>query len=125
MVIHEKIETTEAKAKAVRGTVERLVTKAKGGSLHARRQIAAFLPTEIAVRKMMDLIGPKFKERPGGYTRLTKLGPRLGDAAPMVRLEFVEDVSQVKSPEKAKEEKPKKGKITVRKVTKSKPSKGE
>ncbi|MCL5411993.1 MAG: 50S ribosomal protein L17 [Patescibacteria group bacterium] len=118
LILSEKIETTEAKAKAVRPVVEKLITKAKQDDLHNRRQIAAVLPTEVAIRKMMDLIGPKFKERPGGYTRITKLGPRVGDAAPMVRLEFVENVSAVAEPQKTKEEKPKKSKITVKKISK-------
>lgn len=94
---HEKIETTHAKALAIRGQAERLITLAKKGNqagdaamVHARRLAAARLGNNQAVDKLFDDIAPRFADRPGGYTRLYKLGPRQGDAAEMVLLELVE-----------------------------------
>jgi large subunit ribosomal protein L17 len=95
---HEKIRTTKTKALAVRGQAERLITLAKRGNkagdaqmVHARRLAAARLNDPVAVKKLFDDIAPRFENRPGGYTRLVKLGPRHGDAAEMVVLELVED----------------------------------
>lgn len=85
----EAIITTEAKASEVNAIAEKLITKAKRGDLHARRQAAAFLLDEDVLKKLFDNIAPRYKDRPGGYTRIVKLGPRRGDAAPMVRLELV------------------------------------
>jgi large subunit ribosomal protein L17 len=87
---HGRIRTTEAKAKAVRGEAERLITLAKRGDLHARRQVLRTIADAQIVKGLFDEIAPRYQERPGGYTRLVKLGPRLGDAAPMVILELVE-----------------------------------
>lgn len=87
---HGKIRTTEAKAKAVRGEAERLITLATRGDLHARRQVLRTITDAQIVKRLFDEIAPRYQERPGGYTRLVKLGPRLGDAAPMVILELVE-----------------------------------
>jgi len=87
---HGRIRTTEAKAKAVRAEAERLITLAKGGDLHARRQVLRTIADGQIVKRLFDEIVPRYQERPGGYTRLVKLGPRLGDAAPMVILELVE-----------------------------------
>lgn len=89
LVLHESIRTTSAKAKALRSMVEPLVTKAKRGTLADRRSIMRVLYTEKSVKKMMDDLGPKYKERNGGYTRITKIGLRANDAAAMVRIEFV------------------------------------
>ncbi len=86
---HERIETTEAKAKEVSALAEKMVTLAKRGDLHARRQIAADLLDETVTKKLFDEIAPSYNERQGGYTRILKLGPRRGDAAPMVILELV------------------------------------
>ena len=87
---YEQIKTTEAKAKEVRGQVERVITLAKDGSLAARRQIVATLPDEpLVIDKLMNEIAPKYSGRTSGYTRIIKLGPRAGDAAPMVQLELV------------------------------------
>ena len=87
---YEQIKTTEAKAKEVRGQVERVITLAKDGSLAARRQIVAELPNEpLVIDKLMNEIAPKYSGRTSGYTRIVKLGPRAGDAAPMVQLELV------------------------------------
>ena len=87
---YEKITTTEAKAKEVRGLADKMITLGKKGGLHARRQALAFVLDEKTVEKVFADLAPKYAERSGGYTRLVKLGPRLGDGAPMVRLELVE-----------------------------------
>ncbi|HWQ85020.1 MAG TPA: 50S ribosomal protein L17 [Anaerolineales bacterium] len=94
---HERIRTTRTKALAVRGQAERLITLAKTGNkagdaqmVHARRLAAARLADPAAVRKLFDDIAPRYETRPGGYTRIIKLGPRSGDAAEMVLLELVE-----------------------------------
>jgi large subunit ribosomal protein L17 len=87
---YEKITTTEAKAKEVRGLADKMITLGKKGGLHARRQALAFVLDEKTVEKVFSDLAPKYAERSGGYTRLVKLGPRLGDGAPMVRLELVE-----------------------------------
>jgi large subunit ribosomal protein L17 len=95
---HERIRTTRAKAEAVRGQAERLITLAKQGTeagdakmVHARRLAAARLGSAETVKKLFDDIAPRYAERRGGYTRMLKLGPRLGDAAEMVLLELVEE----------------------------------
>jgi large subunit ribosomal protein L17 len=95
---HERIRTTRAKAHAVRGQAERLITLAKRGNeagdaamVHARRLAAARLNNAAMVKKLFDDVAPRFKDRPGGYTRIVKLGPRPGDSADMVILELVED----------------------------------
>ena len=85
----ERIETTEAKAKEVSGLADEMITLAKRGDLHARRQALAFMTDEAVVRKLFDTIAPKYKARQGGYTRVLKLGPRQGDAALMAILELV------------------------------------
>lgn len=90
LILHGRIETTLAKAKALRSFVEPLVTKAKKGGLAKRRELTSVLYTDKAVQLLMDEIGPKYKERPGGYTRITKTGPRLNDGAEMAVIEFVE-----------------------------------
>jgi large subunit ribosomal protein L17 len=87
---YEQVKTTEARAKEVRGQVERVITLAKDGSLAARRRIVAELPDEpLVIDKLMNEIAPKYGDRTSGYTRIIKLGPRAGDAAPMVQLELV------------------------------------
>src|SRR5690606_1439602 len=96
LFIHERIETTEAKAKEVRSIAEKMVTLAKRGDLHARRQVASFVRAEVAneegqdaIQKLFSDIAPRYAERQGGYTRILKIGPRRGDGAPMVYLELV------------------------------------
>jgi large subunit ribosomal protein L17 len=86
---YERIRTTEPKAKEVRELAEQMITKAKIGGLHARRQVLAELYDPAVVDKLFEQLGPRFADRPGGYTRMIKLGPRKGDAAPMVQLELV------------------------------------
>ena len=88
-VKHERIETTEAKSKEISGLAEQLITLAKRGDLAARRQAIARLADEEVVRKLFDEIAAKYNDRQGGYTRILKIGPRRGDAAPMVILELV------------------------------------
>ena len=83
------ITTTEAKAKALRPYVEKLVTKAKVGGVHKRRQVVATIHDTDAAEKLFVDIGPRYTDRNGGYTRILKLGPRPGDNAPMARIEFV------------------------------------
>ncbi|MFH1412841.1 MAG: 50S ribosomal protein L17 [bacterium] len=89
VLIYEKVKTTEAKAKAVKPLVEKLITTAKAGDLTARRKLISVLPQPMAVKKAMDVLGKKYKERPGGYTRIVKLGARQGDGAEIVQLELV------------------------------------
>ena len=86
---HERIETTEAKAKELRGLAEKMITLAKRGDLHARRQVLAFIMDESVVKKLFDTIAPKYSDRQGGYTRVIKLGLRKGDAAPTAFIELV------------------------------------
>lgn len=89
IIIYEKVKTTEAKAKYIRTLVEHCITLAKQGDLAARRQLLATLPQTLAVKKLMEVLGDRYKERPGGYTRIVKLGTRVGDGAPMVQIELV------------------------------------
>jgi large subunit ribosomal protein L17 len=90
VISHERIQTTEAKAKAVKPEVERLITLAKRGDLHARRQaLSALGQDRFVVYKLFEEIAPRYAERPGGYTRILKLGPRKSDATEMVYLELV------------------------------------
>jgi len=90
VIDHERIKTTEAKAKAVKPEVERLITLAKRGDLHARRQALATLGQDkFAVYKLFEEVAPRYVDRPGGYTRILKLGPRRSDSTEMVFLELV------------------------------------
>ena len=89
VVLYEKVRTTEAKAKAVKPLIEKYVTMSRKTDLHTRRQLLKFFYDEKAVRKLLEEIGPRYKERPGGYMRIIKLGQRQGDAARVVQLEFV------------------------------------
>jgi len=86
---HEKIVTTEAKAKEVRGMAEKIITLGKKSGLHAYRQALTFITDTKVTEKIFAELGPRYKERPGGYTRIVKLEPRLGDNAAMVQLELV------------------------------------
>ena len=85
----EKIRTTDPKAKELRRWVDRVITLGKRGSLHARRQALGIVQDKAVVRKLFDTIAPRFKDRPGGYTRIIKLGVRRGDAAQMSLIELV------------------------------------
>lgn len=113
MVQHERIETTLAKAQFIRDDVEKMVTTAKRGlaageesAVHARRLVASQLNNNRElVSKMFNSIAPRYATRPGGYTRIYKLGPRKGDNAEMVLLEFVDRPAQEEAPKKAKDDK--------------------
>ena len=89
LIAAEAIVTTEAKAKAMRPVAEKIITKAKKGGLHNHRQIIAFLRDQEIADKLIEDGGPRYVDRPGGYTRILKMGPRYGDNAPMARIELV------------------------------------
>lgn len=89
LVAAEGIVTTEAKAKALRPIAEKMITKARKGGLHNFRQVLSYLGDVEMTTKLFDEVGPRYAERPGGYTRILKLGPRPGDNAPMARIELV------------------------------------
>jgi large subunit ribosomal protein L17 len=90
---HGKITTTETKAKRLRPLAEQLITKAKRGDLHSRRQVLTVIRDKDVVYALFDQIGPRFANRDGGYTRIVKTGPRKGDAAPMAVIELVEELT--------------------------------
>jgi large subunit ribosomal protein L17 len=87
---HEKITTTEAKAKEVRGMAEKMITLGKSGGLHSYRQALSFITDKKVTEKLFAALAPRYNERHGGYTRIIKLEPRLGDGAHMVKIELVE-----------------------------------
>ena len=89
LIAAEGITTTEAKAKAMRPIAEKMITKARRGGVHNHRQVVRFLGDREMASKLFDDIGPRYVDRPGGYTRIVKLGPRHGDNAPMARIELV------------------------------------
>jgi len=89
MLDHEKIKTTEPKAKAIRGMTEKMITLAKTGGLHARRQAMSFILEKRITEKLFAELGPRYAERHGGYTRIIKIGARMGDGASMVQIELV------------------------------------
>ncbi|EPZ45932.1 MULTISPECIES: 50S ribosomal protein L17 [Alicyclobacillus] len=100
LVLYERIQTTEAKAKELRSIADKMITLAKRGDLHARRQVASYVRREHldngdeqnqdAIQKLFSVLADRYKERNGGYTRIVKIGPRRGDAAPMVQIELVQ-----------------------------------
>ncbi|PDP86124.1 50S ribosomal protein L17 [Glycomyces fuscus] len=107
---HGRIRTTEAKAKRLRPYAEKLITLGKRGDLHARRQVLTKITDKAVVHELFTEIGPRYENRPGGYTRITKIGPRKGDNAPMAVIELVEALSaQAAKPaaEEPKAEEPK------------------
>src|SRR6266550_3736378 len=114
LIDKERIITTLPKAKELRPQIERLITLGKSDSVHNRRQIERVVPDDHLIAKLFVTLGPRFNERPGGYTRIIKLGPRRGDAAEMAILEFIgyePKIEQAPAEEKgatAAEEKPKK-----------------
>lgn len=89
LIEDEEIETTAARAKVLRPYVEKIITKARRGDLHARRLVLRKIPNTQVVTKLFDDVGPRYADRPGGYTRITKLGPRRGDGAEMAKIELV------------------------------------
>lgn len=106
----ERVRTTLAKAKEARPLAEKMITLAKKGTLHARRQAIAFIRKESAVTKLFDELGPRFAERPGGYSRIVKLGLRSGDGARLAMLELVGSEFKKKEKKKKKEKRAKKPK---------------
>jgi len=102
---HEKITTTDAKAKEIRSVAEKMITLGKRGDLHSLRQAASYIREKSVVTKLFSTIAPRYKDRPGGYTRIVKLGIRQGDAAPISIIELVEEEMKPqkvrKQPEKA------------------------
>ena len=88
---HERIETTDAKAKALRGLADRMITLGKRGDLHARRQVLGVVRSKKVTAKLFGDLAERFRDRPGGYTRVIKVGNRVGDAAPVSIIELVED----------------------------------
>jgi len=106
----ERVRTTLAKAKEARPLAEKMITLAKRGTLHARRQALAFVRKESAVTKLFDELGPRFGERPGGYSRIVKLGLRSGDGARLAMLELVGSEFKKKEKKKKKEKQAKKPK---------------
>ena len=106
----ERMRTTLAKAKATRPLAEKMITLAKKNTLHARRQALRFIYKKIVVKKLFDEIGPRFSERPGGYTRIVKIGPRAGDGADMAILELVGTEYKKKGKKKDLKEKMKEAK---------------
>ena len=95
LITHKKIKTTDAKAKELRMFIEPLVTFAKRGEIHARRQVLKKIPHKTIVRELFDTVGPACSERKGGYTRITKLGFRDNDCAPISLIEFVDLVGEL------------------------------
>lgn len=89
LILHEGVKTTQAKALAVRSLTERLITRGKKNTLVARRYLMKYLTTEAPIKKILEVLGPRYEARAGGYTRIIKLGQRLGDGAHVVRVELV------------------------------------
>lgn len=104
LIEHEHVKTTDAKAKELRRVADRMITLAKRGSLPARRRAAAFIRTRSAVKKLFDEVAERFRERPGGYTRIVKLGHRHGDAASMSIIELTDHGDQAKAEAEKKRE---------------------
>ena len=95
LITHKKIKTTDAKAKELRMFIEPMVTFAKKGDIHSRRQVLKKIPHKTIVRELFDIVGPACAERSGGYTRITKLGFRDNDCAPISLIEFVDLVGEL------------------------------
>lgn len=105
LITHEQIKTTLPKAKDLKRIADKVITLGKRGDLHARRQAVAMLRDEAAVKKLFDVLGPRYQDRPGGYTRVLKAGFRYGDAAPMAFIELVDrDVDAKGAEDKARVE---------------------
>ena len=98
VIDHERIKTTEAKAKAVKPIAEQMITLGRRGDLHARRQVLSELRSQEVVHQLFADVAPRMADRPGGYTRIVKIGPRAGDAAQMAYLELVDYVPEATAP---------------------------
>ncbi|MFG2017566.1 50S ribosomal protein L17 [Actinomadura geliboluensis] len=122
---HGRITTTEAKARRVRPLAEKLITKAKKGDLHNRRLVARTIRDKGVVHALFTEIAPSFETRPGGYTRITKIGPRKGDNAPMAVIELVREpmpaATGKAAPKVAEEELPAEGEVTLSKAAEPEP----
>ncbi|WP_433474670.1 50S ribosomal protein L17 [Spirillospora sp. CA-142024] len=128
---HGRITTTEAKARRVRPLAEKLITKAKKGDLHNRRLVARTIRDKSVLHELFTEIAPRFENRPGGYTRITKIGPRKGDNAPMAVIELVQEqlaASTAKAapePKVAEEDLPAEGDVTLSKADADEPEAAE
>ncbi len=98
LFVHGRVKTTEAKAKAVRPIAEKMITLGRRGDIHARRQALAYLRSQEVVHQLFAEVAPRFADRPGGYTRVVKIGARQGDSAPMAYLELVDHVPRAPAP---------------------------
>ena len=125
LIKHGSIRTTDAKAKEIKPFIERMITFARRGDLHARRIVLSRLKDPLAVKKLFDEIGPQFSSRFGGYTRIIKLGYRLGDNSSMSLVEFVGEEVEKKTPGKGKSKKAKAKPIKEEKIVKEIPEKAE
>lgn len=101
LIVHGRIKTTVTKAKAVKPIAEKMITLGRQGDIHSRRQATAFLRSQDVVHKLFSEVGPRFKARPGGYSRIIRIGPRPGDAAEMAYLELVDFSAEDQAEEKA------------------------
>ena len=117
LIEHGRIRTTETKAKAVRPIAEKMITLGREGSIHARRQALAYLRTQETVHKLFSEVAPRFKDRPGGYTRIVKLGPRWGDSAEMAYLELVDYVPPAPRPKRIREPAPEEAELEEQAAT--------
>ena len=104
LIEHGRIKTTVAKAKEVRPVAEQMITLGRRGGVHARREALKFLRSQDVVHKLFSEVGPRFADRPGGYSRIVRIGPRQGDAAEMVYLELVDYLPEAKPPRRRRPE---------------------
>ncbi|MFA1549129.1 50S ribosomal protein L17 [Actinomadura chokoriensis] len=122
---HGRITTTEAKARRMRPLAEKLITKAKKGDLHNRRLVARTIRDKSVLHELFTEIAPSFENRPGGYTRITKIGPRKGDNAPMAVIELVREpmpaAAGKAAPKPSEEELPAEGEVTLSKADTDEP----
>jgi len=123
LIERERISTTLAKAKELRGKVERTITLGKKGTLHARRQAFKLAPQKEAVQKVFGSLADRYANRPGGYTRIIKIGPRRGDNAPMAFIELVDREGETAAPKKETQKKTATKKETKPKATEKKETK--
>jgi large subunit ribosomal protein L17 len=117
MIEHGRIKTTIAKAKAVRPIAEEMITLGRRGDLAARRQALAYLRSNDVVTILFSEVAPRFKDRPGGYTRIVKLGPRWGDSADMAYLELVDFVPPAPRPKRVRQEEPEEAELEREQAT--------
>lgn len=124
LITHGEIKTTEAKAKAIKRLTDKLVSKAKKGSLHVRRQIMAFLPDKEVANRLVDVVAPLFSDRNSGFTRIVRIGRRRGDSAKIVKLELVKKPKK-KEPKSQRAKEPKRASTSSGSKSKSKKSKSK